>query len=82
MAAEKSALKTQRKSFRGEIMYIWKGFDIQHHLSDAENKYDVFSLFVSMIAIAEVLYRMSQKSIGNRSFTPEVPYIRQKQAYF
>jgi len=82
MAAEKSALKTQRKSFGGESMHIWKGFDIQHHLSDTESKYDILSLFVSMIPFAEVLYRMPQKSLDNRSFTTEVPYIGQKQADF
>ena len=82
MAAEKSALKTQRKNFTGEIMYIWKVFDSQSHLSDAESKYGVLSLFVTVIPFAEVLYRLPQKSLDTRNFTTQVPYIRQKQADF
>lgn len=77
MAAEEYAMKTQRKSFRGKIMYIWEGFDSQRHLSDTESKYDVLSSYVSRILFAEVLYRVPQKSLDTRSNTTEIPKNRQ-----
>lgn len=82
MTAEKSALKIQRKSFRGEIMYIWKGFDIQQHLSDTERKNNILSLFVSMMPFAEVLYRIPQKSLDNGSFKSRSPIRTTKTGRF
>ena len=46
MAAEKSTFKHQIKSFAGESMYIWNGFDSQRHLSDTEIKYDILFCFL------------------------------------
>ena len=82
MAADKSALKTQIKSFTGESMNVWKGFDSQRHLSDIETKYDVLSFFVSRIPFAAALYSMPQNSLDTRSFTKEIPHMQQKQAAF